>query len=66
MTGSRQRVNRELRRLLQAQFGMMHVVCSPTAVEAANAWLRQVFAVSQQLDDDKPETPDQRHTMLHE
>ncbi len=50
----------------QAQFGDAQAAPFGTALEAAKAELRQAFVLSQQLDDDKPETPDQRHAMLQE
>jgi len=50
----------------QAQFGDAQAVPLQKALDDAKAELRQAFLISQQLDDDKPETPDQRHTMLQE
>ena len=50
----------------QAQFGDAQAVPLGKALDEAKAELRQSFLLSQQLDDDTPETPDQRHTMLQE
>ncbi len=50
----------------QAQFGDEQAAPFGKALEDAKGELRQAFVISQQLDDDKPETPDQRHAMLQE
>ena len=50
----------------QAQFGDAQAAPFQQALVDAKAELRQAFVISQQLDDDKPETPDQRHAMLQE
>ena len=50
----------------QAQFGDAEAAPFQKALDDAKAELRQAFLISQQLDDDKPETPDQRHAMLQE
>ena len=44
----------------QAQFGDAEANPFQKALDDAKAELRQAFLISQQLDDDKPETPDQR------
>jgi len=50
----------------QAQFGDAQAVPLGKALDEAKAELRQSFLLSQQLDDETPETPEQRHTMLQE
>lgn len=50
----------------QAQFGDEQAAPFAKALTDAKEELRQAFLLSQQLDDDKPETPDQRHAMLQE
>ena len=50
----------------QAQFGDAEAAPFQQALDDAKAELKQAFLISQQLDDDKPETPDQRHAMLQE
>ncbi len=48
----------------EAQFGDDQAAPFAEALAVARTELREAFAISQQLDDDIPETPEQRHTML--
>ena len=50
----------------QAQFGDAQAAPFQQVLDQAKEELRQAFLISQQLDDDKPETPEQRHAMLQE
>ena len=50
----------------QAQFGDAQAAPFGVVLETAKGELRQAFLISQQLDDDTPETPEQRHAMLQE
>ena len=50
----------------EAQFGEAEAAPYRTALDSAKALLREAFTLSQQLDDDTPETPDQRHAMLQQ
>ena len=50
----------------QAQFGDAQAAQFQQVLDAAKDELRQAFLISQKLDDDTPETPEQRHAMLQE
>ncbi len=50
----------------QAQFGDAQAAQFQEVLDTAKGELRQAFLVSQKLDDDTPETPEQRHAMLQE
>lgn len=50
----------------EAQFGEEQAAPLRSALEAAKAELKAAFGVSQKLDDDTPETPEQRRAMLQE
>ncbi|MDH2444221.1 TPM domain-containing protein [Amnibacterium sp. CER49] len=47
----------------EAEFGGDTVGAFRSALESARGRAKEAFAIRQQLDDDKPETPDQRRTM---
>lgn len=48
----------------EAQFGEAQAAPYRTALDEAKGLLREAFRVSQQLDDETPETPEQRREML--
>jgi hypothetical protein len=48
----------------EAQFGEAQAAPYRAALDQAKAKLREAFTISQQLDDDTPETPEQRREML--
>ncbi|MET0772659.1 MAG: hypothetical protein ABWZ82_06225 [Candidatus Limnocylindrales bacterium] len=48
----------------EAQFGESQAAPYRTALDEAKGQLREAFALSQQLDDETPETPEQRREML--
>jgi hypothetical protein len=50
----------------EAQFGEAQAAPYRTALDSAKGLLREAFTLSQQLDDETPETPDQRHAMLQQ
>jgi hypothetical protein len=50
----------------EAQFGESQAAPYRTALDEAKALLREAFTISQQLDDETPETPEQRRQMLQQ
>jgi uncharacterized membrane protein YgcG len=50
----------------EAQFGKEAAATFATVLDAARAELKAAFAVRQRLDDDEPDTPEQREAMLRE
>jgi uncharacterized membrane protein YgcG len=50
----------------EAQFGPREAEPFRQALQGARDELKSAFSVSQQLDDETPETPEQRHAMLQE